>query len=263
MTLKITLLQWALLWEQPEANRQKAQQLLTSVEGEDLILLPEMFSTGFSMQPAPLAETWPGPSVQWMQSLALERDALVLGSLIIEEKGSYFNRMMAAHPDGKLEFADKRHLFRMAGEHEVYRGGEQKLIVEFRGWKICPLVCYDLRFPVWARNRFDSEGKADYDLLIYAANWPEKRSAHWRTLLKARAIENQAFVAGVNRVGEDGNGFSYRGDSALIDYMGNALVENAREELALSIEIEKEGLEAWRQNFPIWKDADSFELPGA
>lgn len=227
----------------------------------DLIVLPEMFSTGFSMKPGGLAEPDNGPSVEFMRSLAKEKDAVVTGSVMTGIEKEFFNRLTWMRPDGTRETYDKKHLFRYAGEHEVYKSGTKKLVVELGTWKISCMICYDLRFPVFVRNRFDDTGVADYDLLLFVANWPERRSHPWKTLLRARAMENLCYVAGLNRVGEDGNGVSHSGDSAVIDAKGDSLYEFLPgEEKVQTISLTKNELLKWRTQFPAWKDADEFQL---
>ncbi|HRZ76167.1 MAG TPA: amidohydrolase, partial [Bacteroidales bacterium] len=213
--LRISLIQDELVWEDPAANRARFQAILESMEDTDLVLLPEMFSTGFTVHPQRVAESMDGTTIQWLRRMARESGKAMAGSLIVKEGESYYNRLVFCHPDGALEHYDKRHLFRMGGEHLRFGMGNHNIMVNYRGWKIRPLICYDLRFPVWARNRY-SEGNYDYDLLLYLANWPRARRHHWMTLLSARAIENQCYVAGLNRVGTDGAGVSYSGDSRVI-----------------------------------------------
>ncbi|MEO0731238.1 MAG: amidohydrolase [Bacteroidota bacterium] len=208
--LKVTLIQADLRWEDPTANRGYLSRLMAQIsEPTDLIVLPEMFTTGFTMNPARHAE--PENSVNWLAEQAAKTGAVVTGSQAIVHGDKYYNRLFWVQPDGSYEHYDKRHLFTLAGEHEHYTAGEQRLLVQLKGWTICPLICYDLRFPVWSRNR------EEYDLLIYVANWPAQRAYDWQTLLRARAIENQCYVVAVNRVGTDGNGHQYRGDSCVID----------------------------------------------
>jgi len=263
--LKVSLLQSALHWEDPEANRIDLEKKISSLEETDLIILPEMFTTGFSMASSKNAETMEGESIQWMSELASEKKATICGSLIIEENGNYYNRLIWMRPDGNFQHYDKRHLFRMADEHHHFSAGKDKLILKLKGWKICPLICYDLRFPVWSRNIYETDRKtyahADYDLLIYVANWPAPRAAAWSKLLMARAIENQVFVAGVNRIGSDGKEVEYLGGSTLIDAKGEPIWEAADgKEESVTVEIEKESLEAFRKKFPLGMDGDEFTL---
>ena len=249
-------MQIPLQWENPSANRQYIESQLADYQGEkEIVLLPEMFTTGFSMEAAKNAETMQGESVKWLEALAKTHHCLIIGSLIIEEKGQYYNRLLAFSEEGLLAQYDKRHLFRMANEHLHYAAGAEKVVFTYKNWRICPLICYDLRFPVWSRKVAQ-----EYDLLLYVANWPERRVAHWNALLKARAIENQCFVAGVNRSGTDGNGIVYSGDSAIIDPLGNILAHHSGEEKLLSAQLDKEAMETYRTNFPAWRDADSFQI---
>lgn len=250
--LRITLFQSNLHWEDKDANLAMFEEKLRSAAEDqpDVFILPEMFSTGFSMNAPMLAEKMNGRSVEWMAMQATRYQAIVTGSLIIEEEGHYYNRLIWMQPDGNYRYYDKRHLFGMAREQEHYSAGSQKLIVEWQGWRICPLICYDLRFPVWNRNR------EDYDIALYVANWPQRRSLHWKSLLLARAIENQAFVMGVNRVGTDGKGLYYSGDSCVIAPNGEYLFQQADSECHFSIDLQKEVLEQTRQQLPFLKDRD-------
>ncbi len=252
--MRISVIQSDLVWENVNENLKHFSQKVLELEGEtDVIVLPEMFTTGFSMKSKKLAETMDGETVSWLRDYSEEVDALIIASLIILENDKFYNRLICAFPDGKIEFYDKRHLFRMANENDYYSQGTEKLIIEYKGWRIRPLVCYDLRFPVWSRN------KNDYDLLIYIANWPERRNEPWKTLLKARAIENQAYVVGVNRVGTDENSIVYSGDSAIISPKGNLLstIKPHKEETE-TVEISLDNLNQFRENFPVGKDADEF-----
>ena len=245
--MKISLVQADLDWEDPKSNRERVNRLLDdSGKPGDIIILSEMFTTGFTMEPGNVSEKMDGESVNWMIELAGQYDALVLGSLVIEEKGDYFNRMVAAAPGGVIGTSDKRHLFRMAGEEEVFSQGQDRVIVEWKGWRILPLICYDLRFPMWSRNRRSGSEEPFYDLLVYVANWPVTRISHWDLLLQARAIENQCFVAGVNRVGEDENGFSYSGSSAIVDAKGYCLAKLMDREGVLQADLDADGMLAYR-----------------
>lgn len=250
--LKITLIQTPLHWEQAAENRRHLGAILAGITlgTTHLVMLPEMFSTGFSMQPDVLAETMDGPTINWMRQQAAQLQAVVTGSLIIQEHGHYYNRLIWMRPDGSLKHYDKRHLFSLAGEEKYYTAGKERLIVELEGWRICPLVCYDLRFPVWSRNR------KDYDLLLYVANWPERRSYAWKHLLIARAIENQCYVAAVNRIGNDGNGISHSGDSALIDPLGEVLYTKANEPFTQTFTLSASHLLEVRDKFRFLDDAD-------
>lgn len=227
----------------------------------ELVILPEMFSTGFSMRPGVLAETMNGETVNWMKRVSREKNVILTGSLIIEEEGHYYNRLIWMLPNGMYGQYNKRHLFAYAGEDEHYHAGNKRLIASVNGWKVNLLVCYDLRFPVWARQQ-KHEGSPEYDLLIYVANWPQRRNHAWKTLLQARAIENQCYVAGVNRVGDDGNGIYHSGDSMLVDAFGQVLYHKADAEDTHTITIHKSDLEDTRSRFPFWEDADDFSLTG-
>lgn len=261
-TLSFTLIQTALHWENKTANQAMLEKKIMGIqEKTEIVVLPEMFSTGFSMQPALLAETMDGPSVQWMKRMAAEKKIILTGSLIIEEDGHYYNRLLWVQPDGKLGYYDKRHRFAYAGEDNHYTSGNKRLIAQVKGWKINLLICYDLRFPVWARQQ--PADTPEYDVLLYVANWPERRSHAWKTLLNARAIENQCYVVGVNRVGEDGNGIYHSGDSMVIDALGTVISHQKDEEAIHTIVLEKEALTQVREKFPFWKDADHFKIiPG-
>ncbi|EJF11524.1 amidohydrolase [Pontibacter sp. BAB1700] len=216
MDLRVTIIQTSLHWQDAAANRSMFSEKLALVAPDtDLVVLPEMFTTGFSMDASGLAEETEGPTLEWMKEEAAKHEAVLTGSVIVREGEQYFNRLYWVRPDGTYEHYNKRHLFRMAKEHHTYTPGQEKLLVELRGWKICPLVCYDLRFPVWSRNV-----GSEYDLLLYVANWPKPRANAWSILLQARAIENLSYVVGVNRVGTDGNGHPYSGDSAIIHPKG-------------------------------------------
>jgi omega-amidase len=256
MNLRVTIVQTPLHWQDAEANRTMfAEKLAATSPATDLIVLPEMFTTGFSMDASQLAEEAEGPTLQWMREQAAKHQAVITGSVIVREGENYFNRLFWVRPEGTYEHYDKRHLFRMAKEHHTYTPGTGKLLVELKGWKICPLVCYDLRFPVWSRNK-DSQ----YDLLLYVANWPKPRSSAWSILLQARAIENLAYVVGVNRVGTDGNGNPYSGDSAIIHPKGYKLLETTEAEGMHTITLSKQELDDFREAFPAHLDADSFTL---
>lgn len=259
--LRVVLVQGDTVWHDAPANREYYGSLARPLRGRvDLVVLPETFTSGFSNEAVRNAETMQGASVAWLLELAREIDAAVVGSIVVRDGESVFNRLLWASPQGLDGTYDKRHLFRMAGEHQRYAAGRDRLVVEWRGWRICPLVCYDLRFPVFSRNTAGSDGRMDYDLLLYVANWPQARRTAWRTLLRARAIENLCYVVGVNRVGQDGNGIDYAGDSAAIDFLGEPLRElDTSAEVAL-VTLHAEGLAAHRTRFPAWMDADRFEL---
>jgi omega-amidase len=258
-TLTITTIQTILHWENKTANLQMLEEKINSIkEKTEIVVLPEMFSTGFSMKPEQLGETMEGETVQWMKRIAASKKIILTGSVIIEEGGNYYNRLIWMLPNGQYGVYDKRHRFAFAGEDEHYTAGNKRLIASVKGWKINLLVCYDLRFPVWARQQ-QTEGM-EYDVLIYVANWPERRSHAWKTLLQARAIENQSYVVGVNRVGDDGNNIHYSGDSMIVDPLGEVLYQKKDEEDIFTITLEKSHLDAVREKFPFWKDADSFKI---
>jgi predicted amidohydrolase len=266
--LKITIIQSNLQWENKELNLKMFSEKISNIsESTDLIILPEMFTTGFSMSPQKFAEPMNGITVNWMKEKAKEKACVITGSFICEEEGQYFNRLVWMHPDGNYNIYDKRHLFRMAKEDDYYSAGQKKLIVELKGWKICPLVCYDLRFPVWTRNKLvrysneDSSSTIEYDLLIFVANWPEVRSYPWKTLLLARAIENQCYVVGLNRVGNDGNDIYHSGDSAIINAKGGVISKtNPHEDSTETITLNYSELAGFRKSFPAMLDADAFEI---
>lgn len=253
--LNVTLVQNELHWHQPAKNREMFSQILADLsDPTDVVILPEMFTTGFTMDSHNQAEPISGPSVTWMRDMAANYQIVLAGSLVIAEAGRYYNRFIWMPPDGQLAHYDKRHLFRMAGEHHYYSPGSIRLTVELNGWRICPLVCYDLRFPVFSRNR------NDYDLLIYVANWPAKRRYAWQTLLRARAIENLCYVVGVNRVGMDANHNEYSGDSAALTYLGEEMICQAYQPMIKTVTLDYEALQQYRQKFPAHLDADAFEL---
>jgi omega-amidase len=261
--LRISLVQGSTRWHDPDGNREHYGKLIGALHGTtDLVILPETFTSGFSNDAIDSAETMDGPTVAWMREWAAELDAAITGSVQIRDGDKVFNRMLFVTPDGKVQTYDKRHLFRYAREHERYAAGRDRLTVEWRGWRICPLVCYDLRFPVFSRNRYNVErgNDLDYDLLIYVANWPSVRSQPWKTLLRARAIENLCYVAGVNRVAVDGNGLSYAGDSAVIDFSGHAISECGELEVVSTTTLLAPELLAFRERFPAMLDADAFTM---
>lgn len=260
--LQVSLVQGATRWHDAAANREYYGNLVRTLRGRsDLVVLPETFLSGFTNETLGHAEPMDGEGMYWLLALAADVGAVVTGSLVIREGQKCVNRLIWARPDGSFEYYDKRHLFRMAGEHERYVDGKQRLIVELNGWRICPQVCYDLRFPVWLRNRHDSaSGRFDYDLILFVANWPAPRRNAWNTLLQARAIENLSYCIGVNRVGEDGNGIAYAGDSAAIDFTGNPLAILGAQEQVVTVTLDAAALAAFRQRFPAWMDADSFKL---
>ncbi|MBN9385688.1 MAG: nitrilase family protein [Chitinophagaceae bacterium] len=277
--LSITLIQPDLRWEDKAANLRLFETLIGGIgENTHLVVLPEMFSTGFSMRPEVLAERMDGPTIAWMRQMAASKKVILTGSLIIEEKGQYFNRLIWMLPNGQYGTYDKRHRFAYAGEHEHYTAGHKRLIASVNGWRVNLLVCYDLRFPVWSRQQLQeplrppaagqtvphgtpgSILEPEFDLLVYVANWPERRSHAWKTLLQARAIENQAYVAGVNRVGNDGNNIYHSGDSMIVDPLGEILYHAADKESIFTVTLQREKLEEVRTRFPFWKDADQFTI---
>jgi predicted amidohydrolase len=261
--LRVSLVQGDTRWHDPAGNRDYYAHLIAPLHGKtDLVLLPETFTSGFSNDAIGQAETMDGPTVDWILAQARKLDAAVCGSVQLRVGEGVFNRLLFAMPDGALHHYDKRHLFRYAGEHERYAAGGPRLVLDWRGWRICPLVCYDLRFPVFSRNRYDVEraGALDYDLLLYVANWPSPRAYAWRTLLRARAIENLCYVAGLNRVGTDGNGHRYAGDSAAIDFLGEPLSECTDAEVVATTTLRADRLAEHRARFPAMLDADRFSL---
>jgi len=256
-TLLVSLLQQPLVWQDAAANRARFEALLLPLAGRtDLVVLPETFTTGFSMEVERLGEPPGGETSAWLARLATALDAVITGSVITREGARYYNRLLWASPAGELRHYDKRHLFRMGREHEHFAAGRAAFTVAWRGFNICPLVCYDLRFPVWSRRRPD----LDYDLLLYVANWPAPRADAWRQLLRARAIENQAYVVGVNRVGDDGLGVPHAGDSAAIDFRGGTLADAGNAPALLTVELPREPLVAFCEKFPAHLDADRFTL---
>lgn len=267
--LSITTIQTNLHWEDKTANLHMLEKKINSIkEKSEIIILPEMFSTGFSMKAELFAETMEGETVQWMKRMAVSKKNIITGSLIIKEAGDFYNRLIWMLPNGQYGVYDKRHRFAYAGEDQHFSAGNKRLIASVKGWKINLQVCYDLRFPVWARQTpsqlFPKEANKEntltpeYDILIYVANWPERRNHAWKTLLQARAIENQCFVVGVNRVGDDGNNIHYAGDSMIIDAMGEVLYTKNEEEDIFTITLDNAHLETVREKLPFLKDADRF-----
>jgi predicted amidohydrolase len=271
-SLIITGIQTQLHWEDKGTNLDMLEQKIFSIkEKTEIVILPEMFSTGFSMQPEKLAETMEGETLQWMKRIAAEKKIILTGSVIISQAAlsgqtDYYNRLIWMLPNGESGYYDKRHRFAYAGEDEKFTAGTKRLIASVKGWKINLLVCYDLRFPVWARQAplavrrevGDEANELEYDLLVYVANWPEKRIHAWKTLLQARAIENQCYVVGVNRIGNDGNNIYYNGESMVVDPLGEILYQKKDEEDIFTITLDKDHLNAVRENFPFWRDADEF-----
>ena len=251
--LKVTLIQSELVWEDISSNLTGFDNTINAVEEDThLIILPEMFSTGFTMNAAALAQDMKGSAVKWIKEKSAEKTVDILGSIIAEDGGKFFNRLVWAKPDGEIFTYDKKHLFRMAGEEKIYSAGSKNITVELNGWKIRPFICYDLRFPVWTRNV-----KNQFDAAIFIANWPERRSAHWKALLQARAIENQCYVIGVNRVGTDGNGLTYSGDSSIIDPWGTVIFQKSNQTCIHTAELSYDVLKTSREDFPVWMDADN------
>lgn len=254
--LKIAIVQTDLAWEDREQNRLNLTSRIESISEEiDLIILPEMFTSGFTMQPANVSETMTGKTIDWLTKVAKKKNTAISGSIVIEEDQKYYNRLLFVYPNGELKTYDKRHTFTLAGENKLYTAGTEKLIVDYKGWKICPMVCYDLRFPVWARNT------EDYDLLFYVANWPKPRIEAWHTLLKARAIENMSYCIGVNRIGTDNNNYEYTGNSIAFDALGVQIskiqpYENTTEVITLS----KQKLVSTRDKFKFLEDRDVFRI---
>ena len=254
-SMEIAIIQSDLIWENPKANRVQFEQIINTIsQTVDLIVLPEMFSTGFTMFPNDLAETMTGDTVSWMQEVAKSKQAAICGSIIIKENTNYYNRFVFVYPNGEIKTYDKRHLFSLAGEHEQYTQGAEKVIIQYKDWKICPQICYDLRFPVFSRN------VEEYDLLIYVANWPKPRITAWDALLKARAIENMSFVIGVNRIGLDGNKHEYVGHSIVIDELGNSIVEANENDDVFFATLDKVQLLQTREKLNFLNDKDDFSI---
>jgi omega-amidase len=280
-TLSVTTIQANLRWEDKPANLRRLGEMIDGINvPSELVVLPEMFSTGFSMRPEALAEPMDGPTMDWMRSVAARKKIILTGSFIAEEEGNYFNRLIWMLPNGQYGSYDKRHRFAYAGEDDHYTAGRKRLVASVKGWRVLLLVCYDLRFPVWSRQQAappaapppGAEASArppapasptpalEYDLILYVANWPERRAHAWKTLLQARAIENQAYVVGVNRVGEDGNHIAHSGDSLIIDPLGESLYHAGSKEEAVTTTLRKDQLGAIRERFPFWRDADHFYI---
>lgn len=250
--LTITLIQSDIKWENPRANQKHFEDLIKKIDADtDLIVLPEMFSTGFSMRAEELAQAMTGETVQWLRESSRQKGVAITGSIMIAENGVYYNRLVWATPDNTLFTYDKKHLFRFAGEDKIYTPGNEHLTVTLKGWRIRPFICYDLRFPIWTRNLDNG-----YDLALFVANWPAKRAAHFRTLLLARAIENQCYTAGVNRIGQDGNQLAYCGDSMVVDPQGAILFDARDQQRVASIVLPAQPLIRYRSDFPAWMDAD-------
>ena len=253
--MKIALIQAPLLWENPIANRKYFEEKINAItENVDLIVLPEMFTSGFTMNPKAVAETMQSVTLLWLQALAKSKNSAITGSLVIQENGKYYNRLVFIFPSGEIKTYDKKHLFTLAGEDKIYTSGTEKIIIEYKGFKICPLICYDLRFPVFARNT------EEYDVLIFVANWPKPRINAWDALLKARAIENMCYTIGVNRIGTDQNHHDYSGHSQAIDFLGNYLIEPQEAERVFITTLDKNELLESRQKFGFLNDRDDFKM---
>ena len=262
-SLTVTLIQTELHWENKEANLSMLEKKIRNLQPpQQVVVLPEMFSTGFSMRPETLAEPMTGPTVKWMKELAATKKIILTGSLIIEEGGRYFNRLIWMLPNGQCGYYDKKHLFAFGEEDKHYTAGTERFIASVNGWKVALMVCYDLRFPVWARQQNEPGEEFEYDLLIYVANWPQRRSHAWKSLLVARAIENQSYVVGVNRVGTDGKGIFHSGDSMLIDPLGEVLFHKEDDEAVFTGTLHKAQLQQVRARFPFWRDKDRFVVVG-
>lgn len=255
-TLNISLIQADIIWEDKAANLAQYEQYIAGIqEKKEVVVLPEMFSTGFTMNTQALGETMDGPTVQWMKDMAAKYRCILTGSLIIQEGEHYYNRLLWVQPDGVVGHYDKRHLFAYGDEHNHFTAGGKRLITSVKGFRICPLVCYDLRFPVWARNLGDA-----YDVLLIVANWPDKRSLAWKTLLQARAIENQCYVVGVNRVGTDFRGLNYSGDSSVFGPLGEVICQETNKAIVQTVTLEKDVVTKTREQLPFLNDADKFVL---
>jgi predicted amidohydrolase len=262
--LTITTIQTNLYWEDKKANLKALEEKITGIkEKTEIVILPEMFSTGFSMRPRQLAETMEGETIQWMKRVSAAKKIILTGSVIIEDGGNYFNRLVWMLPNGQYGIYDKRHRFAYGGENDEFSAGSKRLIASVKGWKINLLVCYDLRFPVWARQSLplgETQKALEYDMIIYVANWPDRRVHAWKTLLQARAIENQCYVAGVNRIGDDGSNIHYSGESLIVDPLGEVLYQKKDVEDVFTITLDKDHLDTVREKFPFWRDADQFQI---
>lgn len=253
--MKIALVQTELSWENPNENKALLQEKINAIsQYVDLIVLPEMFTSGFTMNPKNVAQSMQGDAISWLKETAKDKDCAITGSLVIEENCNYYNRLVFIFPNGEIQTYDKRHLFTLAGEDKVYTAGKDKLIVDYKGFKICPLICYDLRFPVFARNT------EDYDVLIYVANWPKPRVNAWDILLKARAVENMSYVIGVNRIGLDENNHEYVGHSQAVDFLGNYIQEPQEMEGVFVVELDKNEMLETRQKLNFLNDKDEFKI---
>ncbi|MEI7509028.1 MAG: amidohydrolase [Flavobacterium sp.] len=253
--MKIALLQTILSWENPAENRDLLYRKINAISKDvDVIVLPEMFTSGFTMNPNSVAETMQGATILWLKEVAHKRNCAITGSLVIEENARFFNRLVFVFPTGEIQYYDKRHLFTLAGEHQVYTSGIEKIVVTYKGFKICPLICYDLRFPVFSRNA------EDYDVLIYVANWPKPRTNAWDILLRARAVENMSYVVGVNRIGFDANNHEYIGHSQAVDYLGNYLLQPQETDEVFIVELDKEKMLETRSKLAFLNDKDAFQI---
>lgn len=255
--LKVSLIQSELYWEQPDANMAMFEEKIWSIDNTDLIVLPEMFTTGFTMNPEAVAEPVGGKTFKWMRQMAKQKNAAVTGSFVVKDGGDFFNRLYFVYPDGTSEKYDKKHLFSLAGEDKPYKAGEERLIVTHKGWRVHPMICYDLRFPVWARSRSMENELYEYDLLLFVANWPDARISAWDALLKARAIENLSFCAGVNRIGTDASSKNYTGHSGIYSFDGAELAFGEADEV-LTSNLSADSLKKFRDRFPFQRDADRF-----
>ncbi|GGF50303.1 amidohydrolase [Echinicola rosea] len=259
--LKIALIQTDLYWQDRGANLAMLEEKIWPLQGKvDLIVLPEMFPTGFSMEVEKLAEPMNFTTTKWLQQMALQTKAVVTGSVIIKDGKGFYNRLLWVRPDGEVSYYDKRHLFRMADEEHHFSMGRKREIFSLKGWRILPQVCYDLRFPVWSRNTSNSNGQMEYDLAFYIASWPAARDSAWDVLLQARAVENLCYTLGVNRVGEDGNGIAYSGHSGAYDFKGSTMAFSSEKEEVLLVTLDANALVRYRKKFPAWMDADKFEI---
>jgi predicted amidohydrolase len=258
--LRISLVQTSPKWEDIPANLELFNDLLVDLDPSDMVILPEMFNTGFTTQPEGVAETMKGPSLQWMKEKAFELNAAVCGSLIIKEEGNFYNRFIFMTPEGDYQHYDKRHLFSMGGEDKTFSKGKQRLVLNYKGWNILPMICYDLRFPAWSRNTWE-DGKYAFDLMIYIASWPEVRNHAWKSLLPARAIENLTYVAAVSRIGIDGNNIAHSGDSMVIDYLGNTMLQLPDHQQAIqSVSLSQHQLAGFREKFNVGPDWDGLRI---
>lgn len=259
--LSVTTIQTNLHWENKTANLGMLEEKMQAVPQGEIVVLPEMFSTGFSMNPERLAEPVEGPTLQWMKDIAITKKIVLTGSLMIAENGFFYNRLIWMLPNGTFGYYDKRHLFAYAGEHNHYTPGDKRLVAQVKGWKILLLVCYDLRFPLWSRQQI-KDGAPEFDAIFYVANWPDRRSVAWCTLLQARAIENQCYVVGVNRVGNDGNGIYHSGYTSVIDPLGEIIYREKDMETIGNHLLDGNHLQDIRQKLPFWKDGDIFSIQG-